>query len=137
MGREIKKSVQSKTLSASSTGNDFKDRLVKLIPSEIITAYITISGIILSASTITKDKRLLFIIVISILLILTPLYLRKVSGVQKSEQIILSTIAFIIWIIATGGFKIIFPEATLINSELFGSVILILFTIIVPIFYKG
>jgi hypothetical protein len=43
MAREIKAAADAQ-IPAPSPINDYKDRLVKLIPSEIITAYVTLKG---------------------------------------------------------------------------------------------
>ena len=45
MAREIK-AVADIHPAPTSAVNDYKDRLVKLIPSEIITAYVTLKGLI-------------------------------------------------------------------------------------------
>ena len=39
--------------------NDYKDRLVKLIPSEIVTANVTIQGLLSGAPTQAGNKNLL------------------------------------------------------------------------------
>jgi hypothetical protein len=134
MSREIR-SVAPEIASATSK-NDFKDRLVKLIPSEIVTAYITILGLIKAAAIKPEAAVWIGWVVFGILLILTPFYLTKVALVQKKGQILFTTIAFVIWAFAVGG-----PFVSLINDEqltsLIGSILLILYTMLIPIVYKG
>lgn len=113
--------------------NDFKDRLVKLIPSEIVTAYITIQGIIKGAE-IKGDENALLWCVFIVLLIITPLYLYYTTNVRKWGQIILTTIGFVIWVIVIGG-----PIQYILDypAEFVGSIILILYTLFIPVLYKG
>jgi hypothetical protein len=120
--------------SSSANVNDFKDRLVKLIPSEIVTAYITLQGLISSQQ---ENVRLYVSISFVSLLILTPIYLLKVSGVTKISQIIFTTIAFVIWVMAIGGFGHLFPNVAIFNNNFLGSIILIIYTLLIPIVYKG
>ncbi|HEX8015360.1 MAG TPA: hypothetical protein VF465_09005 [Flavobacterium sp.] len=117
--------------------NDFKDRLIKLIPAEIIAAYITISGLIIgfAKSDSNADKSNLLWIIILVLMILTPVYLVKVSRVSKKGQLMFSTIGFLVWAFATAS-----PYTNEIlgfSYELITSVILILYTLFIPLFYKG
>jgi hypothetical protein len=134
MPREIASvaDVQNQQNPATTT-NDFKDRLVKLIPSEIVTAYITLHGLISDH----KDNLQTFTwIVFLSLLILTPLYLFFISNVKKPGQVIFTTVAYIIWVLATGGFMIMLPSVSILN-EFLGSLILIIYTLIIPFVYKG
>jgi len=133
MAREIKSAQQSN----GAVPNDFKDRLIKLIPAEIIAAYITISGLIIgfSKGNPNADKSNLLWIIILVLMILTPVYLVKVSGVLKKGQLMFSTIGFLVWAFATAS-----PYTNNVlgfSFELITSVILILYTLFIPLFYKG
>lgn len=115
MGREI------------TSDHSFSEKLVKLIPAEIIGAYTAIAGIVPSG----QMKTVLTGTVI-ILLALVPAYLWKVSNVRNISQIIISCIAFLVWAYSLGG-----PfTAWGIYQGYLGSIILILFTLIVPIFVK-
>ena len=106
-----------------------------LIPSEIITAYITIQGLIVGYNGNYKD--IYTLVAFLMLLILTPFYLRTVSKVHKVGQVIFTTIAFIVWVLAMGGFKLMFPQHAELFSEFLGSLILIIYTLIIPLVYKG
>ncbi len=134
MSREIKSAadaVQSENLQSES--NDFKDRLVKLIPSEIITAYVTIQGLI-SGYVGTGNTKTLMWIIFATLFVLTPIYLYFITNVRKWGQIIFTTIAFIIWVIAVGS-----PITTILEfpSIFIGSILLVIYTLLIPFFYKG
>jgi len=136
MPREITTPAQGLPVSVmkNTLPNDFKDRLVKLIPSEIVTAYITIQGLIAGAASPTGKKDILLWIVIIVLIVLTPVYLRFVGNVTKRGQLIFTTIAFIIWVIVIGS-----PIKEILNfpASFIGSIMLVLYTLVIPFIYKG
>ncbi len=137
MSREIRAASDTPSakviLQPDEGANSFKDRLVKLIPSEIITAYVTIQGLI-SGYVGEGNKLTLMWIVFATLFVLTPVYLYFVTDVRKWGQIIFTSIAFVIWVIAVGS-----PITTILDfpSVFIGSVLLVLYTLLIPIFYKG
>ena len=135
MPREIRSPADPNIAAANTDPNTYKDRLVKLIPSEIITAYITLQGLI---SAEAGNNTVLFtVIAFGSLLILTPFYLRNISGVTKWVQIIFTTVAFVIWVMASGGFKYMFPTVEIFENNFLGSMLLIIYTLAIPFVYKG
>ena len=68
MPREIRLASAARTGLGATGGDDFKDRLVKLIPSEIVTAFVTIQGLISVAGEGNSKKDTLMWIVILVLL---------------------------------------------------------------------
>lgn len=100
----------------------FQDKLVKLIPTEIVGAYMVLAGMLGFDPTSTGAakvvealgpsakmaevtaqipeitlKPILIQVVFFVLLILTPIDLWKVSKVSSIVQIAVTTISFIIW----------------------------------------
>jgi len=114
--------------------NDFKERLVKLIPSEIVTAYVTIQGLIAGVVNQNGNTDMLLWIVIAVLLILTPVYLYYIGKVRKWDQIIFTALAFILWVIVIGS-----PVKEILGfqASFIGSIFLVLYTLMIPFFYKG
>lgn len=135
MSREIRSANDTTVASANNEPNTYKDRLVKLIPSEIVTAYITLQGLISAGGG--SNVILFTAIAFGSLLILTPLYLKSVSKVTKAGQIIFTTVAFIIWTMASGGFKYMFPTVPIFENNFLGSMLLIIYTLFIPFVYKG
>ena len=131
MAREIKSAAD--VPSAPSPVNDYKDRLVKLIPSEIITAYVTLKGLISSAG-VAGNKQLLLWIVFGILVILNPLYLYYITRVKKAGQIVFSSFAFVLWVMVIGG---TFANILGFPAEFLGSILLVIYTLFIPFVYKG
>jgi hypothetical protein len=133
MAREIKSSADIPLPVPSGSVNDYKDRLVKLIPSEIITAYVTLKGLITSPD-VPGNKSLLLWIVFGILVILNPLYLYYITKVKKAGQIVFSSFAFILWVMVIGG---TFNTVLGFPSTYIGSILLVIYTLFIPFVYKG
>jgi hypothetical protein len=108
------------------TDQDYKSKLLKLIPSEIVAAYILIVGIIPD-----EYKYWGTLITALIMLVLIPFYLRRLYDVKRLGQIIYIMIAFVIWIYTLGG-----PFRQWgIWQDWIGSALLILYTLTIPLFY--
>ena len=84
----------------------YKDRLVKYIPADIVAVYVTLSGIVRAAGDQVAQATLQWG-VFGVILILTPFYLRRVTSIRGAKtpikQIVVSTLAFIVWAIALPG----------------------------------
>ncbi|MGH2666515.1 hypothetical protein [Flavobacterium sp.] len=133
MSREIKSVKDAELIDSVERPNNYRERLVKLIPSEIISVYITINGLILSLDDNIKDS--ISWISMLILIVITPFYLFRISGVTKRNQILFSTISLIIWVFATAPPAISdYPENVL---KIIASTVLALQTLFIPFFYKG
>jgi hypothetical protein len=102
----------------------YQDKIVKLIPTEIVGAYMVLAGIIPASSAKVGT------LVVSIaLLILTPLYLWRISKVTNVVQLVVTTISFAVWVYSLGG-----PFAAWgIYQSYIASIVLILWTLIIPV----
>lgn len=110
------------------TDQKYRDKLLKLIPSEIIAAYMVISGLIPES----KAKWGLLIVSV-VLLVLVPFYLRKIHDVQPIPQIIFTALSFVVWVYTLGGpFKL-----WGLYEAWIGSVVLVLWTLLIPLVVKA
>lgn len=109
--------------------NVYKDRLLKLIPSEIVAAYLVIEGLIPSDA---PQAGAVSLIASLILLVLIPFYLKRTMSVEKPVQILFTMVSFVVWVYAVGG---PFDHYGL-HTDYIGSVILVLWTLLIPFFYK-
>jgi hypothetical protein len=114
---------------AISPTSTYMDKLVKLIPAEWVSAYVAIKGILDSTPS---DVRIMYWAIIVVLLILLPLYLRRVLRVASKMQIFVTTASFVIWVFSLGGDHV---GALSWYEPYQGSVVLILWTLAVPILF--
>jgi len=81
----------------------YKDRLVKLIPGEVVTVYLLLSGLIAVTDPEQVSHGPLLTAVFLILLALTWPYLSRIAGVTSPTQLAISTVAFAVWVFSLGG----------------------------------
>ncbi len=120
----------------------YADLLVKLIPTEIVGAYMVLAGLLGSGSlgistlaeTIPDDvlRKALIQAVFFILLILTPFYLWFVTNVKNKWQIAVCMVSFIVWVYTLGGPFVVWG----VYYSLVSSVILVLWTLITSIIFQ-
>lgn len=125
---------------AAPAGGDafrnYLDRLLKLIPGEIVGLYIVGSGLI------PEDRP--FILVGWFVFCSLALVLVRVKGTADPETglgaqkgaVIISLVSFIIWIYSLGGPFKAFPSLD-IHEPTVGSLMILGWTFIVPFFYRG
>jgi len=104
---------------------DYRGKLLKLIPSEIVAAYMALQGVVPENSA----KWGLTIVAI-LLLLITPFYLRIVEKVKGKPQIVFSTISFIVWLYSLGGPFRYFD----LYQPWIATIVLVLWTMLIPVF---
>ncbi len=112
----------------------YKDILLKLIPAEIVGAYIGIIGFLAK-----PDGKYDWMIIATciLLFVLTPFYLNRIYEIKKISQLVISAISFLIWTFSlNGGILITYYKLHTETFSMICSVIIILWTLIVPIFSK-
>jgi len=121
---------------AQPTGDDFKlylDRLLKMIPAEVVSLYVVGIGFI------PVEKPI--VLVIWALLSLVGVVLIRAYGTKDPEatkvidwtHVAISSVAFVIWVYSLGG-----PfEVYGLYIPYIGSLLVLAWTFFVPIFYKG
>lgn len=101
-------------------------KIVKLIPTEVLAVYLALVNFV--------PKDLVPQIVLSVIcLALVPVYLLFATKVKNVMQVIVSTLGFGIWVIASGG--TLSSLLTMIEPWMMG-VGLMIFSFLVPIFFK-
>ena len=78
----------------------YKDRLLKYVPAEVVTLYVTLTAL---AGTSPSLPAWIGWAIFAVGLVATPFYLRVMLDVSDGIQIAISTIAFIVWVFALGG----------------------------------
>ncbi len=116
--------VAAGTRATAEDKDEYADRLLKNVPAEVIAVYVFILGV-LGAADATIPRWLPWG-VFGLLLVGTPLYLRRVQKVKKPLQLVLSMGAFAVWVFALGGQS---PFATLSwYQPVYGAVLMPLYT---------
>ena len=107
----------------------YQNKLVKLIPTEIVGAYMILIGMVPEA-----NAKLWFLIITVVLFLLTPIYLIRFTGVKNIVQLIIATLSFLVWIYSINGG--IFAYWNLYNAPVL-SIILVLWTLLIPLVVKA
>jgi hypothetical protein len=119
--------------SAKDDFNSYLDRLMKMIPAEVIALYLVGSGLI-------PEGQAVGLVVWSVICLVGVILLRAYGTADSTENkptdwthTIISAVAFVIWVYSMGG-----PFA-LYNLYIawIGSLLVLAYTFFVPIFYKG
>lgn len=109
--------------------DSYQVQFLKLIPVEVISAYITIEGL-LTGSVLPKAEPTLYqgLLwgVFAALAVLNPLFLRRVSKVKDKRQIALSAGAFVVYVVSLGG--------PFLYLGLDGGIVRLLGSILIPIY---
>lgn len=127
MSRRIR-SVAYQAAGGVAPLDGYFDRVIKYIPSDVVGAWIAVTGIIKSLKTGDPNFVTIQWIAFGVGVILTAAWTwRQTSEAGKTtaiSQISMSTLAFVVWVVALGG-----PFAMLPGyQDYYGSLLLIGFT---------
>ena len=106
--------------------DDYKSRLLKYIPSEVIALYLTLDALIRASG---ESSSVLFWLIFIVGVVAVPLYLWRIEKVEKPVQLAISTVAFIVWVFAIGG------PFTLLSwyKPVYGAIALPIYTFAIPL----
>src|SRR5262249_45221216 len=117
---------------AAGSGDGYLDRLLKLVPTETVAVYLFLDGVVRSGLKDDPSLGIWLWVVFGVIAAGNVLYWKK-AGVRDVVQFVVLTAAFVVWVFTIGG-----PFATAAWYKPFmGSVLLGLFTFLVPYLYKG
>jgi hypothetical protein len=111
------------------TPDDYQGRLLKYIPAEVVAVYVFLDGVLRSAAPGLPIPIIRWVVFVA-LLGGTWLYLQRVEEVSRVQQLLISTVAFVIWVFSLGGPFMTFGW----YSPLYGAILLPLYTFSIPIF---
>jgi hypothetical protein len=135
MGRAIVSEPRMSAMAAidhaPSAPDSYKDRLFKYIPGEVVALYVALNTIVIAAP---GASRLWPWAIFAIGFVATPIYLNKAQKVTSAAQLAISTIAFIVWILALGGPFKQFAFFNTIDGELLASILLPVYTFFVALY---
>jgi len=112
----------------------YKERLIKLIPGEVVAVYLFLSGLIAATDAAKVPQGPLLSVVFLILLTLTWPYLSRIAGVSSPIQLAISVGAFAVWVFSLGGpFPYLMDKVGVSYQPIYGGVLLALYTFAAPI----
>lgn len=115
---------------AADRPDDYKQKLYKYIPTEVIALYLTFDTLLRAAG---EGKGFLPWLVCGFCFLATPLYLWRVAGVKRISQLAVSTLAYAVWAFALGG-----PFSALAwYKPIYGGILLPAYTFLIPVFGPG
>jgi hypothetical protein len=107
----------------------YVDKLLKLIPSEVVALWVTLRSTLTAADTAPGWLQWVAFLA---LLCLTPIYMKRIAGVSKTSQVCITTGGFVVWVFSLGGV----PFATLPSPyflPIYGALLLPLYTFAMPL----
>lgn len=121
--------LRYETLDKADEVDTYFDKVVKYIPTDIVAAWVAVTGIVKGAANINPATTLwiAFVAGVAITFVWTWRQTSKSGQPPVWKQIIISTFAFVVWVIALGG-----PPFEL-NSAI-GAILLIGFTLVAALF---
>jgi hypothetical protein len=118
--------------SPTQAPDEYRDRLLKYIPAEIVAVYLAILNVLGLASLAPAELRRAQWVVFGILLLLTVPWQRRILSISKWQQIAIGSAAFVFWAMSLGDpFADGFVPA---YRAVYGTAAMILFTFTVPLF---
>jgi hypothetical protein len=143
MGREIKYRIEKRAGVTETTAGEldsYKDKLLKLIPAEIVAAFLTLKGVLDAAQHVERIDLIQWIVFAG-LLIFTPLFYRYVYKVKDVKQHLITALAFVVWVFTVGGpFDQFFLDTDgqlLPVKGILASILLVFFTLSVPLLMQA
>ena len=107
----------------------YKEKLLKLIPAEVVALYVVLVGVVSGAGTGVPTVQIAWFI-FGVGILATILHLWRIEKVDAWSQIFISAGAFVVWVFALGG-----PFETLSwYNPVYGAILLVLYTFFVPMF---
>ncbi len=122
--------MQNQSLERADRVDTYIDKVVKYIPADIVAAWVAVTGIVKGAGAGVNPNMTLWIAFVTGVAITFAWTWKQTSkeGLPPAwKQIIISTFAFVVWVVALGG-----PPFE-INTTI-GAILLIGFTLIAALF---
>jgi hypothetical protein len=107
---------------AAPAPDDYKDRVLKYIPAEVVTLYLSVDAIVRAKQDSATLSWGLFVFGV----LATILYLRLSAGVTKPLQLVVSALAFCVWAISIGSPSTYIPG----YDAIYGAIALPIFTFV-------
>jgi hypothetical protein len=88
---------------STASADRYLERLVKLIPAEIILAFAAAEGVVASWHTSARFQAIAAWGCFVVILLALPAYLKRVAEIRRGKQIFASAIAYVAWAAGSAG----------------------------------
>jgi hypothetical protein len=112
--------------------DEYKDRLLKYIPADIIAVYLALRSLV----DLVKNRAaapVVYFVIFGIILLVTIPWQRKVAKIRKWQQVWIGFGAFIVWAISLGE-PFTANELGSWYDAAYGAMLLVLYTFLIPLF---
>lgn len=118
--------------------DDYLAKVAKLIPAEIISAFVAIDAAVRSVGPQVLGPTAYWGVSL-MLLIITPIYIWRVTSDPRLptawRQVVISTLSFAVWVFTLGG-PFAYDERVDWYAPIWGTIILPIYTLLVPMFLE-
>lgn len=124
--------VASSPSMTAENPDDYRDRLIKYIPADVVAIYVSLLALIKTANPEKTPIVTIEWAIFGIILVVSIPWQRRIVKIDKWQQVAIGSVAFVVWAISLGD-----PFATTWRTwyqPLYGSIILMLFTFLIPLF---
>ena len=136
-GTQVEPATAATAQQAQPEGDGYATKLIKLIPAEVVTVFVTLDGIIRTAGK--QVPAALYWAIFVFLTIATYFYMRRVTKVDglpaRKTEAVLASISFVVWVFAIGG-PFTFDEVKW-YLPVYGAILLPLYTFAVPMVFPA
>lgn len=108
--------------------DDYKERILKFIPAEVVTLYLLVYGLAKAAEDQIPFEVISWVL-FGVGIFGTILHLWRIAKVSDWSQILISTVAFVVWVFALGGPFLQLPW----YNSIYGALLLPIYTFFIPI----
>lgn len=119
------------TSTASPQPDDYRDRLMKLIPGETVALYLMLQGMAMTIQNEARELSVMRLVAVVVLLVNIP-YMMRVQAVKDYAQLVVIEVALVVWIITLHG-KLLFGQG---YDPIYGSMLVVLYTAVSPLLIK-
>jgi hypothetical protein len=112
--------------------DEYKDRLLKYIPADIIAAYLALRSLIDLIQNRAAVPTVRFVVFVIVLAITIP-WQRNVAQIRKWQQVWIGLGAFVVWAISLGEPFTAEVLGTWYDPA-YGAMLLVLYTFLIPLF---
>jgi hypothetical protein len=132
LASEVQKGSRESKSEQPPSVDQYKDRLIKYIPADIVAIYLTLTGLLKMADPHKTPMQLVGWIIFGVIFLISFPWQMKIAKITKWSQVFIGSLAFVFWAISLGD-----PFATAWQNwyqPLYGSMALALYTFLIPLF---